>query len=326
MKRITSVLGICMAILAGIAHAQPQLISKERVEYLTADWKGERDNLGRPIVPDHILNRVKYISVEEAWSLLREIGFNNQLETGWNVLDPTKTMVGRALTVAFLPRNKDLDDRLIEIGRNQGFSGGTNQWAISLLKERDVIVVDHYDKPTSGAFIGDNLAQSILSQSGNGAIVYGQVRDITGIREIDGFNTWTKHWHPSSSAERMLHSINDAIRIGQAVCLPGDIVLASEGGVIFIPPSHAELIVLGSEVVRVTDGFRIEMMAARKYTNQQVYSTLWSAQIEDVFHDWLKTNKSDILLKYNVDVAVIDQMIKNRNRDYKAWLADGFRL
>lgn len=325
MKRISTILILFLLGWAS-AQAQPQLVSKERVMLLTAEWQGERDPYGRPMVPDRLLDRMKYVSVEEAWSLLKDFGFNNQLETGWEILDPTQVMVGRALTTAFLPRNKDLDDRLIDVGRKAGFTGGTNQWPISLLKNRDVIVVDHYGKASAGAFMGDNLAQSIFSQSGNGPIIYGQARDITGIRTIQGFNTWTKFWHPSSSAERMLHSINDAVRIGEAVCLPGDVVIASEGGVLFVPPHYVESIILGSEVLRLTDGFRIEAMAAGRYTNQQVYSTTWSPAIEEDFYRWLNTDRTRILNDYNVDGVVLDQMLRSRNRDWKAWLSAGFRI
>jgi regulator of RNase E activity RraA len=326
MKRIACLFLLLNSLLATGAWSQPQRISAERVILLTAEWKGIRDDLGRPMVSDYLLERMRFVSVEEAWSLLKDYGFNNQLETDWHILQPDQIMVGRAFTTAFLPRNKDLDERFLEMGRAAGFTGGSNQWPISMLRQGDVIVVDHYGKATAGAFMGDNLAQSIYSQSGNGAVIYGQARDITGIRQIEGFNTWTKYWHPSSSAERMLHSINDAIRIGSAVCLPGDVVLAGEGGVIFIPPHYAERIIIGSEVIRLMDGFRIEAMAEGRYTNQQVYATTWTPAIEADFYRWLQQHRSRHLSRYKVDQKLLDQMIKVNNRDWKAWVASGFTL
>jgi 4-hydroxy-4-methyl-2-oxoglutarate aldolase len=186
----------------------------------------------------------------------------------------------------------------------------------------DVIVADHYGKMQEGAFFGDNLAQGIFSQSGNGAIVYGQARDIVGVREIEGFNTWVKAWHPSSSNERMLASINEMIRIGEAVVLPGDVVLATEGGVIFIPPHLAERVVVNSEVIRLVDGFRIEGMGEGQYTNQQVYASDWTDSINEDFYSWLVMNRTRLHEEYYSSYEIIDKLIETRDRHWQNWLDD----
>ncbi|MEX2573630.1 MAG: hypothetical protein WD317_05010, partial [Balneolaceae bacterium] len=217
LNRVTRLMPMLFAacfFLVEIAVAQPQLTPREKIEFYTLEWEGERDRYGRPLVSDSMLERMQYVGVEEAWSFLRGLGYNSQLETGWEILEPGKVMVGRALTTAFLPRRPELEDRMTAMGREQGLGGGTNQWPMDMLAGGDVIVADHYGKLRAGAFIGDNLAQAIYANSGNGAVIYGQARDIAGVREIEGFNVWTKAWHPSSSAERMLISINEIIRIG----------------------------------------------------------------------------------------------------------------
>lgn len=309
---------ICFSIFEQ-TKAQPHLISEERVIFYTAEWDGERDQYGRPLVSDDIIERMKYVGVEEAWGTLRDIGYHNQLEVGWEVLDPEAVMVGRALTTAFLPKRTELDDRLIAMGRELGFGGGTNQWPMGLLVEGDVIVADHYGKLREGAFFGDNLAQAIYASSGNGPVVYGQGRDIAGVRDIEGINVWAKAWHPSSSADRMLISINDIIRVGEAVVLPGDVVLATEAGVIFIPPHLAEKVIVSSEVTRIIDGFRIEAMDAGRYRSQQVYSTDWTDEINEAFYSWLENDRHRLNAEYYVSFELIDWMIESRNRNWQKW-------
>lgn len=309
-----------MFVLAVQGQGQPQLAPEERVIFLTKEWEGERDRYGRPLVPDRILERMRHVSLEEAWSILRELGYHSQLEAGWEILHPQQVMVGRALTTAFLPRRTELDERMTALGREEGFGGGTNQWPMSLLVEGDVIVADHYGKLREAAFIGDNLAQAIYSASNNGAVIYGQARDITGVREIEGFNTWVKAWHPSSSADRMLISINDIIRVGEAVVLPGDVVLATEGGVLFIPPHLAERVIRASEVIRLEDAFRIEGMAAGRFRSQEVYAQRWSSRIEDEFYRWLAEDRRRLQQTYNVDGTVIDGLIERRDRNWRNWL------
>jgi regulator of RNase E activity RraA len=153
---------------------------------------------------------------------------------------------------------------------------------------------------------GDNLGQAIYTNSGNGPVFYGSARDLQGLREIEGFNAWVKGWHPSFIQEMMLISINDAIRIGEAVVLPGDVVLAVEGGVLFIPPHLAERVVLSSEVTRVTDAFRIQRIREGVYSLGETYGTRWTEAIEEDFYGWLEENRDRLYDQYGVDLVSID--------------------
>src|SRR5262245_66413264 len=95
-------------ILLGIAcipttnHAQT--ISKDQLSFLTAEWKGERFADGRPKVADAILARMKKVSIEEAWEILRSHGYNNQFEGGWQMVHDDVPVVGRATTAQDMPR------------------------------------------------------------------------------------------------------------------------------------------------------------------------------------------------------------------------------
>jgi hypothetical protein len=83
---------------------------------------------GRPKVADKILDRLKNISMEEAWGYLRNKGFQNQYEGEWQILRPDSVMVGRVVTAQYMPLRPDVDSLIRKQGRKEGRIGGTNSW------------------------------------------------------------------------------------------------------------------------------------------------------------------------------------------------------
>ncbi|MDR8393564.1 hypothetical protein NC796_20595, partial [Aliifodinibius sp. S!AR15-10] len=51
--------------------AQEVQLSRQEVVALTPEWEGERYPDGRPKVPEGILQRMKKVTIEEAWAVLR---------------------------------------------------------------------------------------------------------------------------------------------------------------------------------------------------------------------------------------------------------------
>ena len=47
---------------------------------LTPEWTGERFPDGRPKVPDHVLERIRKITLEEAWGYLWSKGYKYQFQ------------------------------------------------------------------------------------------------------------------------------------------------------------------------------------------------------------------------------------------------------
>ena len=78
------------------------------IEFLTAEWKGERFPDGRPKVPDSIVARMKKVSIEEAWEVLRKHGYTNQFEGGWKMVHDDVPVVGRAFTAHYMPARVEL--------------------------------------------------------------------------------------------------------------------------------------------------------------------------------------------------------------------------
>ena len=78
-------------------------LTNDQIKALTPDWKGERFPDGRPKTSDLFLERLKNISLEEAWGYLRNKGYQNQYEGDFMVIRPDSVMVGRAVTAQYMP-------------------------------------------------------------------------------------------------------------------------------------------------------------------------------------------------------------------------------
>lgn len=261
------------------------LTSREQIMALTRPWDGERFPDGRPRVPDDILERMKLVTTEEAWGVLRQNGYNFQFAGGWLNLHPEQTLVGRAVTAVFLPARPDMQAAIQEQGEAEGRVGGQNSWVIDTLVEHDCIVVDLFGKIKNGTFAGDNLGTSIHAKTGTGMVIDGGVRDVQRIYEIPGFAVFVRGVDPTAIADVTLLGINVPIRIGEATALPGDVVLGTRTGVIFIPPHLAKQVVERSEEIRLRDEFGHQRLREGKYTPGQI-DRKWSPEIEEDFAGW----------------------------------------
>lgn len=300
------------AIVLGSVASYAQAISPtpDQIKAYTSAWKGERSADGRPHVSDAILARLKNISMEEAWGVLRNKGYHNQFEGDWQLIHTDSVMTGRVVTAQYMPSRPDFQDLVKETGKKEGRvqTGGTNSWPIDVLKEGDVYVADGYGKIADGTLIGDNLGNSIYAKSKRGVIFYGSVRDVEGLSEIKGFNAWIKGQDPSYIQQMMLSNINTPIRIGRATVLPGDVVLAKKYGTIFIPAHLVEELVLTSEVTALRDEFGHLRLREGKYTPGEI-DTKWSDTIQKDFLNWVNHYPG----KLPMTKKELDDYLKERN-------------
>lgn len=296
----------CVCVLA----AQNVGSSPEYIKALTSEWKGERLPDGRPKVSDNLLQRVKNLGIETLWGALRNKGYHNQFEGNWHILHPDEAMTGRVVTAQYMPLRPDYDKYVKEQGKREqrAQQGGTNSWPIDILQEGDVYVADGYGKIVDGTLIGDNLGNSIYAKSKRGVIFYGSVRDEEGLNAIEGFNGWVKGTDPSYIMQMMLTSINAPIRIGRAIVLPGDVVLAKKYGVLFIPAHLVEEIVLTAEMTELRDQFGHLRLREGTYKPGQIDSA-WSDEIKEDFKNWLSNYPGQLPMSK----AELDRYFQERN-------------
>ena len=316
-KMIAGVLaGMSLLAFTPRLTAQQEFFTRDDVIKYTPDWQGERFPDGRPKVPDDILDRMKNVTLEEAWATLRTAGFVHQYEDGWYSIHPDQILVGRALTAVWMPGRPDIQKVIEDQGKKDNRQGATNAWPVDMLQPRDVYVADHFGLKTDGPSIGDNVGNAIYARSGNGIVYDGAVRDINGLNELPNFTSFVRFYDPSHhfgslASGRLLNStmvsINGPTRIGHATVMPGDVILGRNGGVLFIPPQLAERVVKESESTRLEDTFGHQRLREKKYTAGQI-DAKWSPEIEQDYRAWLKENEDHL----PVSKALVEEILKEQ--------------
>ena len=246
---------------------------KEDIIQLTSQWTGERFPDGRPKVPDSHLKALHALTLEEVWKPIYVKGYINQFEGRLKLLhNDGRKMIGRAVTAAYCPTRPDLNETVMEIGRSEGRTGTYNQWVVDSLIEGDVCVIDMYDKIYKGTFLGGNLTTAVANKTKTGGGVIWGV-DPTPIREfvMTGFNT--------------------PVRIGNAVCLPGDVVFGTESGILFIPAHLVQEVVDGAVKTKVKDMFGFDMITQNKFTTAQIDKNVWTEEMLDLLLEYIDTHE-----------------------------------
>ena len=286
-KHISQLLCAFLLLAPTVASAQVKM-TKEQMMFYTSDWKGDRYPDGRPKLPDDVIKRSLDVSIEDIWDYLRGQGYHNQYEGGWQALHIEKPFAGRALTAQYMPVRPDMTKAIAAEGKAEGRVSGNNSWPINELQIGDVYVADGFGKIIDGTLIGSNLGNGIAAHTHTGFIFNAGIRDQEENREIPNFNGFYRGADPSFWAEMTLTAINSPIRIGRAVVVPGDLVLAKTDGVIFIPAILAEAAVSTAEFTNLKDAFNFELNQQGK--NGAEFEGGWNAKKYSAFGKWVDSH------------------------------------
>lgn len=268
------------------AHAQVKM-TKDQILFYTSDWKGPRFPDGRPKLPDDLLQRASSMTIEDVWGYLESRGYHSQFEGNWQALHLDKPIVGRALTAQYMPTRPDMEHAILAEGKEEGRTAtGTNSWPIAELQQGDVYVGAGYGKIQYGTLIGSNLGNGIAGHTHAGFIFDAGIRDEEELREIPNFNGMYKGYDPTAWADMELTGINVPVRIGHAVVLPGDLVIAKpRQGVLFVPAILAEQAVSSAEFTALTDDYNFELNQEGK--NGGMFEGGWNEAKYDAFGKWI---------------------------------------
>jgi regulator of RNase E activity RraA len=259
--------------------------TKEQILFYTAEWKGERSPDGRPKVPDGLLTRALDVSIEDVWDYLQEQGYRCQFDGGWKALHIDKPFAGRALTAQYMPLRPDMAKAIAAEGKSEGRQGSNNSWPIEQLQSGDVYVADGFGKVVEGTLIGSNLGSGIAAHTHAGFVFDAGIRDQEENREIANLNGFYRGYDPSAWADMTLTALNAPVRIGRAIVLPGDLVLAKTDGVIFIPAILAEAAVSSAEFTNLEDAFNFELNRSGK--NGGEFEGGWTPDKYDSLARWV---------------------------------------
>lgn len=154
--------------------------------------------------------------------------------------DPHARIVGPALTVRNIKVDASVPERVA--GKVSGLG---DIEAHNLAEAGDVLVV----QGVAGVSSMGGIMASVAKRAGEiGAVVDGAVRDIDHSRAI-GFPVWSSSVSPMTGKWRIQTvGINVAVVVAGVTVQPGDLVLADEVGVCFVPYARA------AEVLAVAQG------------------------------------------------------------------------
>ena len=276
--------------------------SREDMLAITPQWKGERFPDGRPRVPDRVLDALYGMTLEELWKPIFVKGYENQF-IAMKSLHPEFRedgtvkckLVGRAVTAMYAPARPDYFEASAQIARSLGRTGTPNQWVIDSLTDRDVAVVDMYDKVYKGTFIGGNLTTAIRARTGTGgAVIWGGIRDVEQMQKVPDVQVYYQGIDPTPIRDFVMTGYNVPVRLGDgreaAICLPGDVVYGCSGGVLFIPPQLATEVVENGAKTQVKDMFGFEMISQNRFTTAQIDRNTWTEEMLDLLMDFIRTD------------------------------------
>ncbi len=273
----------------------------EDIISLTPEWKGERFPDGRPKVPDSYLDALRNMTLEELWKPIFVKGYENQFMAMKSLHPEFKEngelnckLIGRAVTAAYGPFRPDYYQASMAQAASEGRTGTPNQWVIETLTDRDVIVIDMYDKVYKGTFVGGNLTTAIKNKTHTGgAVIWGGIRDIEQMQKVDT-QVYYRGIDPTPIRDFAMLSFNGAIRLGDgehaAMVLPGDIVYGCSGGVLFIPPQLVMEVVDSGAKTQIKDIFGFEMITLNKFTPAQIDKNTWSKEMLDLLLEFIEND------------------------------------
>lgn len=271
------------------AFAQVNELSKDELLRYTAKNPYERFADGRPKVPDALLEKLRAMSSEEVLSIVRA-GYPNQYADGFQILNPSKNLVGRAMTLQLMPSRPDVGD--VDQEKWKAAHGGarlSHQTAIDMLQKGDVFVVDAFGNANAGGIVGDNLAYYVWKATGNGFVIDGAIRDLNGIAPT-GMGGYFRAAVPDAIRNVMVTGINVPVRIGQVTVLPGDVVLGDREGVYFIPPHLVQDIVDEAEITHVHDEWTKKKFDEGKYKSTEIYGRPSDPALVAEYETYLKAH------------------------------------
>jgi len=147
---------------------------------------------------------------------------------------PGKTVVGPAVTLRYLVER-------LSVGRS--LAEGTaarlaDRDAYAVAEHGDVVVMDAGGVEIS--CMGGLSTTVAVARGLEGCVVYGGVRDVGTIREKQ-YPVWSTHVTPRSGKYRIeAMEINGPVAVAGVQVRPGDLVVADDTGVVFVPLEMAE--------------------------------------------------------------------------------------
>ena len=203
-------------------------------------------------VSREILTALKAIPTQTAVDAMYKMGWPMGFIEGARPLSLGQSMVGRAVTLRFVPVRPDL-----QIDKPKD-DLSPEYIAIEKCGSEEVLVIDAMGWEYSS--VGGDIKFFRLKQLGAaGLVTDGGVRDSQTLKNY-GFPVYSASTTPKQGGVEFLPwRVNDEIQCGGVLVRPGDILIGDDDGVVVVPASIAEEV-----VSRAQEHIRVEEFVKQK--------------------------------------------------------------
>ena len=226
---------------------------------------------GRPRVSDAVLEKARKLPLEAMWGAVQRHGYRHCFVGDLKTTQPRVKLVGRAVTMRYLPVRPDLVELLDKMGKETGRSHLYNIQAGDELRPGDVPVVELGGTVEAATFLGDVTALGMKTAGAAGAVIDGGTRDLEELLDMKNFPVYYRGAHASAMSDLIGVEWNLPVRIGKVTVFPGDMVVGDSSGVLIVPGQLAEKVVqAAAETVSVED-FKRSKIRGGKHKVQDIY-------------------------------------------------------
>jgi len=299
--RTAAALALCAWLAGATVETQqptsapaPNTVSSKTVLVKRASretWTPVMDILkpGRTAVSDAQLQRFRELPLEAVWGALQGRRYVRSFEGGFRLTVPNPKLVGRAVTMRYLPVRPDLMEAVQTLAKEGDWDYQYNVRAGEDLRPGDVVVVELGGMVDRATFLGDVTGIGMQMAGALGVIVDGGIRDLSEFIPMKDFPIFYRGAHASAMADQVGVEWNGPIRLGGITVLPGDIIVADAEGVLVVPPQLVADVIKDAEDTVYTENFKREMMRSKKYRARDIYPRL-SPELDKLFEEWKKTH------------------------------------
>ncbi len=109
-----------------------------------------------------------------------------------------------------------------------------------------------------------------------------------------------------------IFNVEGLIRIGQAVVLPGDLVIANAEGVLFVPAILAEQAISDAEFTNLMDAYNFELNREGKNGGQ--FEGGWNAEKFSGFKQWVEAHPDELKMPKEEFEQMYNERTERMNR------------
>ncbi len=223
----------------------------------------------RPEVTQDQLDRLRAIPLEAIFGAIGE--YRTNYVRGFANTRPGERLVGRALTMRFLPPRPDLTRAANVLAEEGNWDRRYYARAAEEAQPGDVVVAELGGTDGHNLF-GDMGATGIQMRGAAGVVIDGGMRDFVGLQDdrFAGFPVLHRFSDPHTTFWLGVE-YNAPVRIGGVTVLPGDIVVGDDGGVFFFPPELVDDVLEYAARSEARERFQLELLLERRYRFRDVY-------------------------------------------------------